>query len=1587
MTKDDGSPRTSITSSPSQKTTDNASTTTCNVQDVTTSLALPHREGENVFTSTEDRTVSTEDFDNDGYDNEDDDVDEDDDDDDDGTNQEMPLLNYSRLFSASLPRKMESEKKNDETTNHSYSYFKPSCTCSELTVIRVDPEDLTPSGGSATNNTFATSATTTTTTSTSSASSSPILPQHTTTTSTTTSQASNSLRQQQQLLTSDLWQQPHLIMACGWEANNTITLTNVRTDGTSLPVVFVGTTSTSADSGSSATTGSSAATIKLAVRETESTHSVVDMSFDASGTVLGAIDEGGTCAIWEMKYTATLQPNSLLFLSQSHHQSTSRPTTTTTRPTSETTVGNNNMFSNWMSALTGMPPLSSQNQEADAATVRESSQSTSTSSEPVTSSVDGMRATLTAQLVSQPSRINYPSSWGPPTCMVLEPSFKRKREKSLLVGFANGRLVLTKRGNFFQRRNDTVLYQAGNTAVDAQQSQYRGIETVAWRASLVAWADSNGIKLLDMEHLTRIAHIDRPTGARPSLYPTVRDLQPTLFFETSNHLLVAWGDCLMQMQVDEHVEPVGIGSSGSGEGNMIPPAEVKKRRTVQCTMAWELDCVACDAVPLDANHIAVLGLVPMPEAEKESDNTQPSDTVANSRNDVELQILSRIDGSISHCDSLPLLRSASHSPPDSALHFRLLSSFALPRMDDSEETKVLQSRLGNGNDLGFVGIDVEFDLNQNLFSGTNVAARRRIEYRDPHLQWKLDNIVYNTKGNVSVTSNDDPIGNNDDDEDEETKSVDSDDYECVLRPIETFEVWQGLDLEQKAPAPTMIVCSASDAVLSLVSTIDDAVANALFRRKCAMALKLAVRHRRRIRHYKLDDLANRYIEAILRIRRPETSELEMIPASLSLRRMQLAVKAMPILFGNKITLWEKWMKELENLPGALFLARKYLPVRDPILPASIYGRALEQMLIDSEKLTQMMREDIPLQPNVDIDGTKHFLESLIAWGPTKVLKEYIKLYKYSRDLRKGDKTINEDLKGAETALQRRYMQTASVYMQFPVRDDVHSYEGASHRFDAEKDESQDSLFEISKLLSIISPRTPLVMTIDEADCAADTALPHMILPNNHTSLEAMARLRMMQGQYDLALKCFLAIGACHCTESLESFESRAIDIVNGSLLNEFEPPVRIGTFCYDYILVLIESQHLNQCLLQDDFVLSTDSKLYKPLFALLRLVGLQRLGNFLIEHCVSPDFSYNMTLSEASPGVKSTDNPLHHVQRREPLPLDQVAKQLESSPALLHWYLHLVFTRRPELYIKFPNNAVPPKAVTALHRQHFQLYVDFAGKHRDSTRALASTQQYNAESTSTPMLSFLKASLTLGGLLPTDARRVLEIERSKRRESEEEDDELEPPEVLESSPLFALELAYIIENYSDQTEKVSLSILNLYLLGCKSLMLSVSFAQRQKQYSSLLWDRLISYCTEKTSDGILFGELLESAAYSGADLARLVERIPPGMVVEGLRPRLVAAVADYRMKLEIYTAATAAGSEEAIVLMREIAQRSRRGVRYSFGKHQVKSYAELISERNSEDKGVIGEKITEEIPTALSRDLTIRSRPTHSRLAYTISTR
>lgn len=248
-----------------------------------------------------------------------------------------------------------------------------------------------------------------------------------------------------------------------------------------------------------------------------------------------------------------------------------------------------------------------------------------------------------------------------------------------------------------------------------------------------------------------------------------------------------------------------------------------------------------------------------------------------------------------------------------------------------------------------------------------------------------------------------------------------------------------------------------------------------------------------------------------------------------------------------------------------------------------------------------------------------------------------------------------------------------------------------------------------------------------------------------------------------------------------------------------------------------------------------------------------------------------------------------------------------------------------------------------------------------------------------------QAALPLGGISPIDARRQLEILRSE--EASGSDEEIEEAEGSAMSQSFALELAHVIEHYSEETEVEAETILDLLLEGAKSIMLGVAYAQRQREYSALLWDKLIRHCLPssdgRTGDGMLFGTLLEAAALSGADLARLVSKIPPGMVVEGLRPRLVAAVADYRLKVDIHQAATAAASEEQVALIREVAHRSRRGARFVFPRVE-ESRARQIAGSPSESK--FDESALDQ-PAILPKNLRPIERRQHHTLALSLPLR
>lgn len=1114
-------------------------------------------------------------------------------------------------------------------------------------------------------------------------------------------------------------------------------------------------------------------------------------------------------------------------------------------------------------------------------------------------------------------------------------------------------MLTRKRGMFVQRRQDSVLYQGVPASTEATtdttlkyfnenepqgwSDEYTGIEALTWRGSLLAWADATGIRIMDMDSLTRLAHVDRPTGAKPCLYPTIRDLKPHMVFETATTLLCGWGDCLLSLQVKEQGptlwnaatsasmagttehptpstdrsmgaptpcddEPQALDESavaGSGALQQSPPpspnpvpygSATGRRRVVECTMAWQLDCVAAGVVPLDQEHVTVLGVVPPPVVDHDGENQGSTRTVTN---DVELQIISRSTGGVVYADLLPLAKpdlTVGHGM-ESVGALDLLSTFCFPKMDDWKEIKEQQQRLQECEEL----------------DTTTFSSSPRTHYVDPHSKWKLE---------MSLLSDDDPDFTSNRAQGD-SDSVDSDDYGAILEAIPSD---QGSTHGDAFP-PLMAVISAADVILLRLNDIDDTVSYALSNDKPALALRQALLHLRKLRRYELNDLVDEYFRALLRLPRIQgRDELVDVPKEphsststrsyLSLRRMKLAAEAMPVLLGGDPEPWNRWIGKIENIPGALFLARKFVPVRDPVLPKATYSNVLQKMLLQVEQMEPGRLAD---------EAASHFLDTLVGWGPSFVLDQFIKLFKYESET---DSSIVAPLRAMEESLKRRHTQSAASYLQqqhqAAFMSPVHPAAGEGEANQECFQEGLDALFDVDDMMAFVLDRvTEDQRRVDyfTSTSGKDNSLRTQVGKDSRVALEALVRLKMMQGSFDDALRYYLLIGSKYSVTDLEKFEDEAIAAVNLVDPGEYRPWRHPAS--YTHVLSIIESLHLHQCLLDLHFIAQDG---IPPLFALLQLVGLDTFGEFLLSACVSPqNDSALSTLNQEMTHVRISE-------RRGTLPIDLVAKQLEPRPKLLHWYLHLTFNRKPEVYARFSTTSSPPAEIIRLQRKHIDLYLRFAGKNKDSSKVFQGIEAYRVPETFTPLLAFLKVALQVGALSATEIAKKIEIERKGGDGN---------------SHTFALELAYIMEQFGTDEEDQALLILDLYLKGVENLMLAVSFAQRSRQHSALLWRTMIKFCLEsvekypntkaRIGEGSLFGTLLEAAALSGGDLGNLISQIPAGMAIEGLRPRLVAAVTDYRLKVQMGDSATSVALNDRKALIREAEYRSRRGRRFASG--------------------------------------------------------
>lgn len=348
-------------------------------------------------------------------------------------------------------------------------------------------------------------------------------------------------------------------------------------------------------------------------------------------------------------------------------------------------------------------------------------------------------------------------------------------------------------------------------------------------------------------------------------------------FERSDSLLVSWGDCLMNLVIENVLSKTKL-SQGSNK---------QATYKIKLAMAWKLDCVACDVVPIDSEHVAILGLVPKEKC------------------DIELQVISRTNGTVLQSDIIPLIEHMDDLIVGvSTSDFALSSSFCTSRMQDSFEAE--EEEYINDEDLG---VDIQNMLNGNMATTLFIDSPSHRTFINPHLKWNLslykDDICSELKDDDDVSCSSDV-------------SEYSDDYTFLLRPkAESLETKAALRL-----GPIMVITSRHDAVLIQTRDVDDSIEHARTSGNHGLALRRALDHRRSIRRHNLDDLIDEYFSAILCQFVDNERNL-----SLTIRRLQIAAKATEILFGGNVKMWDKWINRFAQIPGGLFLLRLHIPTR------------------------------------------------------------------------------------------------------------------------------------------------------------------------------------------------------------------------------------------------------------------------------------------------------------------------------------------------------------------------------------------------------------------------------------------------------------------------------------------------------------------------------------------------------------------------------------------------------------------------------------------------------------------------------------
>ncbi len=387
-----------------------------------------------------------------------------------------------------------------------------------------------------------------------------------------------------------------------------------------------------------------------------------------------------------------------------------------------------------------------------------------------------------------------------------------------------------------------------------------------------------------------------------------------------------------------------------------------------------------------------------------------------------------------------------------------------------------------------------------------------------------------------------------------------------------------------------------------------------------------------------------------------------------------------------------------------------ISIKDPILPSRTYEFVILGMLDELGALNSSKETDKEANHYLLQYGFNVYLETVRAWGPISSLRDRLKLHRLTiNDASDEDEAIEQIRLSneAKKAFSSRMIQSAENYLKFNFKSQQqHEEEDLINSTNLPAGITFDSLFELDSMLAKFEEK-----------------LNQNPKPNiSSTIYEAIAEIYFMKGMYKDSLYNYLSL-ANHFENPISSVEEEAMKLL-ANPSNDFEPNLSNERFLH--VLTMIEAHDLHRTLLKKrSSGRNEGSKSLPPLVALISLVGLEAGTNFIIYHCTLPRST-----------KPSTPNVIN--ENRSDLPINQIAAQLNSYPKILFWFLQRIFAEKPEVYVQFPNTAVPPSAVTDLHRTHFYLHVDFADRSFDDSKKLTRIPTFDELNQESPMMKFLK---------------------------------------------------------------------------------------------------------------------------------------------------------------------------------------------------------------------------------------------------------